>query len=264
MSVARARWAAIAAQLLLSVACGGGASPPPEPRTGGEIDLTRGSGAENVGFGLTAPALEPLDEGVAPAESAPSEPVAALRLDPAKVPVATSSNPSRGPADAAVVIQLWSDFECPFCARAVPTIAELERRFAGRLRIVWRNYPLPSHPHARLAARAALEAFAQRGSEAFWAMHDRIYRSAPSGLDEHVLERLARELGLDLARFSQAIRDGRHDAAIDRDMAAGDGAGIEGTPAFLVNDYYLMGLQPLEALSAVVEQAERDRARPAE
>ncbi|HEY6080516.1 MAG TPA: thioredoxin domain-containing protein, partial [Polyangiaceae bacterium] len=71
---------------------------------------------------------------------------------------------SRGKASAPVVIQVFSDFQCPFCKRVSPTLGELEQEFGGSLRIVWRHLPLPFHPHAQLAAEAAQEALAQRGS----------------------------------------------------------------------------------------------------
>jgi len=228
------------------------------PQTGGEIDLTgvKGMrGARPQAGGTSPDAAQNTPSGT---ETTVGE-VTVVRLDAAKVPAPLSSNPSRGPADAPVTVQLFSDFECPFCARALPSIAELERKFQGLVRIVWRNYPLPFHNHARLAARAALEAQAQRGDAAFWRMHDRIYERAESGLDEQVLDALARDLGLDISRFQAAVKDERHDAAIDRDVSAGDAVGIEGTPAFLVNDYYLMGLQPPGTLEAVVELALSDQ-----
>jgi len=247
---------ALVALLVLSAACGGGAPPPPR-LSSGPIDGTGEQGAHGE---LTPAERRPREQqaDTTTPETAGTE-ITVVRIDPARMQPPPATSPSRGPADAPVVVQLFSDFECPFCARALPAVHELERGFKGRVRIVWRNYPLPFHTHARMAARAALEAQAQRGNAGFWSMHDRIYEHAPNGLDERVLERLAGEIGLEPARFRAAIRDTRHDPAIDRDLAAGDALGIEGTPAFLVNDYYLMGLQPPGTLSAVAEQALRDR-----
>src|SRR5205814_7932970 len=74
-----------------------------------------------------------------------------------------ASAPSRGDAKAPVVIQEFSDFQCPFCKRAEPTLVELEKEFKGSIRIVWRHLPLPFHQHAELAAEAAEEVLAQKG-----------------------------------------------------------------------------------------------------
>ena len=113
------------------------------------------------------------------------------------------------------------------------------------------------HPRARPAARAALAAFNQGGSSAFWKLHDWLY-SARADLSDAGLSRAARELSLDVAKVEQAVRSSQFDPAIDADMAAGDAAGIEGTPATFINDYYLMGAFPASAYAVVIERALRE------
>src|SRR5262249_34471779 len=87
-------------------------------------------------------------------------------------PAITKDNPSKDTPKAPLTIQVFSDFQCPFCKRVLPTIAEIEKAFPGRVRIVWRNNPLPFHREARPAANAAMEAFVLGGNKAFWKYHD--------------------------------------------------------------------------------------------
>ena len=165
--------------------------------------------------------------------------------------------PSRGPANAPVVIQMFSDFQCPFCQRVQPTLAELEKKFPGRLRIVWRDLPLPFHSEARSAAAAAREAFAQKGSKGFWAMHDLMFENQqkPGGLAMPALETYAQTVGLDLTRFRAALANDRHAKAIDADLALAKATDITGTPSFVINGFYLSGAQPLTAFSRLVERS---------
>jgi len=163
--------------------------------------------------------------------------------------------PSLGAASARVTIQLFSDFQCPFCARLKPTLEAVLAAYPGRVRIVWRNYPLPFHADARPAAEAALEAQAQGGDSLFWQMHEKLFEN-PRALDRASLERYARELGLDVARFRQALDDHRHAAAIDADIAAADATGLSlGTPTCFVNGRAVQGAQPLDAFRAAVDRA---------
>jgi protein-disulfide isomerase len=173
------------------------------------------------------------------------------------VPAVPAQSPSRGPAGAKVTLQVFSDFECPFCVQTAPAIAAVERRYPDQLRVVWRNYPLPFHERARPAARAALEAFAEGGSTKFWALHDWLY-SPKADLSDVGLGKAAAVLELDAARVQAAARSPKYDAQIDADMAAGDAAGIEGTPAVFINDYYLMGARDENEYALVIARALRE------
>jgi protein-disulfide isomerase len=181
----------------------------------------------------------------------------AVRVPRKQVPAVTTQSPSRGPENAKVTLQIFSDFECPFCVQTAPAIAAVERRYPDQLRVVWRNYPLPFHERARPAARAALEAFAQGGNVKFWAMHDWLYGSR-ADLSDAGLQQAATQLSLDATRVVQAARSAQYDARIDADMAAADAAGIEGTPAVFINDYYLMGARHENEYALVVARALRE------
>ena len=181
----------------------------------------------------------------------------ATKLPHERVPPVSAQNPAKGPATAKVTLQVFSDFECPFCVRSAPTLDDVEERYHGRLRLVWRNYPLPAHERARPAARAALAAFAQGGSGQFWKFHDWLY-SPQADLSDAGLKQAAAKLALDPARFEQAVSTTQYDAQINADMAAGDTAGIEGTPAAFINDYYLMGARSEAEYTLVIERALRE------
>jgi protein-disulfide isomerase len=169
------------------------------------------------------------------------------------LPAPTAQNPSRGPSNAKITIQMFADFECPYCRRAMKTMEELEKRHPQQIRLVYRNLPLEFHTGARLGAAAALEAYAQRGSNGFWKMAGLLEADqddrAPLTRDD--LRSHAKTVGLDVARFERALNEGRHEAAIDADVSLATSLGIQGTPSFVVNGYYVPGAQPL----AVFERA---------
>lgn len=167
-------------------------------------------------------------------------------------------SPSRGPANAKVTVQIFADFQCPFCKRVNPTLTELDAAFPGKIRFVWRNLPLPMHANAPLAAEAAREAFAQKGSAGFWKMHDRMFENLgqdPDALERPAIDRYAASMGLDPRKFADALATRAHKAFVDAEVAAANAAGISGTPAFLVNDYFLSGAQPLGKFKKAVERA---------
>jgi protein-disulfide isomerase len=235
-----------------SVACerpgqAGAMGPPPRS---GEIDVTAPGGARWPGF-------EPEAAGEQPALTDADVERIATKLPHEKVPAVSAQNPAKGPANAKVTLQVFSDFECPFCVRAAPTLDDVEEQYHGRLRLVWRNYPLPSHERARPAARAALAAFAAGGNDQFWKFHDWLY-SPQADLSDAGLKQAATRLALDAARMEQAARSPELDAQISADMAAGDAAGIEGTPAAFINDYYLMGARSEAEYAIVIERALRE------
>lgn len=172
--------------------------------------------------------------------------------------------PVRGDPKAPIVIQEFSDFQCPFCQRVEPTLAALQSEFKGSIRLVWRHYPLPFHEHAHEAAEAAEEVRAQKGNDAFWAFHDSLFeaQSQPGGLERVNLDTLADKLGLDMTRFKAALDQHLHAARVDADMQAATRAGINGTPTFLIGDYLVSGAQPGPVFRRVIRRALADRKKP--
>jgi protein-disulfide isomerase len=147
-----------------------------------------------------------------------------------------------------VTVVLFSDFECPYCKKIEPTLDALEKEYPGKVRVVWKNFPLDMHPSARLAAAAALAAHTQGK---FWAMHDRLLENQEA-LDRPTLEGHARRLGLDPARF-QAALDSKA-AEVEADVKQGTSLGVTGTPTVFVNGRRVVGAHPLATFKALVEQ----------
>ena len=175
------------------------------------------------------------------------------------VPAPGKGNPGKGAAGGKVVVQMFSDFQCPFCARVKPTMDELIAAFPGKVRVVWRNNPLPFHAEAQLAAEAAMEAFAQQGEAGFWKMHELLFKdTSKQNLDRAALERHAASIGLDMAKFTAALDSGAHRAAVEADKKAAETAGITGTPGFVINGYFVSGAQPLAKFKRVVNLALRE------
>ena len=166
----------------------------------------------------------------------------------ARVPI--EGAPLHGAAEPLVTVVVFSDFECPFCSRLLPSVEQLLRAHPDEVRVAFRHFPLPFHQNARLAHAAAIEAFAQQGDAAFWRMHDRLFANQRA-LARSDLERYAGELGLDIGELRAALDDGRHYAVIATDIAIGQRAGVRGTPAAFVNGRPVRGAQPFEEFERV-------------
>ncbi len=166
------------------------------------------------------------------------------------------SSPFRGAANAKVVIQEFSDFQCPFCSRVEPIIDELLKAYPGKVKVVWRNLPLPMHPDAPLAAEAGREAYVQKGNDGFSKMRELLFKGQkePDGLKRNALEGYAAIVGLDLKKFNKALDEGTHKANVEADKKAANDAGVSGTPGFTVGPYFLSGAQPLAKFKKLVER----------
>lgn len=174
------------------------------------------------------------------------------------------SSPFRGAANAKVVIQEFSDFQCPYCNRVEPTIDELLKAYPGKVKVVWRNLPLPMHHDAPLAAEAAREAYVQKGNDGFSKMRELLFKGQKDtdGLKRNALEGYAAIVGLDLKKFNKALDDGTHKAAVEADKKAANDAGLSGTPAFTIGPYYLSGAQPLPKFKKLVERVLSEPVQP--
>ncbi len=163
----------------------------------------------------------------------------------------------RGPTDAPVTIMTFSDYQCPYCIRSEPVLAEVLSRYPEQVRLVHRHFPLETiHPFARPAAEAAMCADEQGR---FWEYHDAIF-ARQGRLEEGSFAEIGDELGLDGEALDLCIQERRYAAFVDEDFAAGRAAGVTGTPAFFVNGIALKGARDADELSRVVD-SELARAR---
>ena len=169
-------------------------------------------------------------------------------LEPPRTEVA-AEGPAKGPADAPVTIVEFSDFECPFCSRVVPTLDQVKANYGDKVRIVFRQYPLPMHPNAQKAAEASLCAHDQGK---FWELHDAMFADQ-KGLGVPQLKAKAQELGLDGEQFAQCLDSGKYEDEVKADLRAGTQAGVSGTPAMFINGQMVAGAVPYEQISAVID-----------
>lgn len=170
-------------------------------------------------------------------------------------PVDPDTDHIAGPVDAPLTLVEYGDFECPYCARATGVTHELRQRFGDRLRYVFRHLPLPDvHPHAVLAARAAVAAGAQGR---FWEMHDLLYRHQDK-LEFEDIAAYAIELGLDIERFLDAIDDEETAERVRADTASAEASGALGTPTFFVGDRRHTGPYDAETLARELEASGAD------
>jgi protein-disulfide isomerase len=168
------------------------------------------------------------------------------------MPVSEDRDHIQGPADAAVTLVEYGDYECPYCGAAYPIIKEVHARMGERLRFVFRNFPITtSHPHAELAAEAA-EAAASQGS--FWQMHDLLFENQRRLRDQD-LRAYAEKLGLDVGLFDKELAEEVHAARVREDFMSGVRSGVNGTPTFYINAARHDGSYEAEALLAALERA---------
>ncbi len=155
-----------------------------------------------------------------------------VRFDPAVVhTIDLGDAPSKGPANAPITIVEFADFQCPTCSLAVGVMDRLVEGYAPNVRVVFKNYPLPFHKQADLAARASVAAGKQNK---FWEMHHLMFQNH-SALQPEDLDRYAKTLGLDLERFHQDLASPEVKQSVERDHAQGDALKLKGTPSVYIN-----------------------------
>ena len=161
--------------------------------------------------------------------------------------------PQQGPDDALVTLVLFSEFQCPFCARVEPTVTRIVQEYGRDVRVVWMNNPLGFHPNAMPAAIAAMEAFEQGGNAKFWALHALLFEHQ-SDLSRPNIETYAQQAGLNMAQLRAALDNNEHQAVITAQQQLAQGLGASGTPSFFINGRNLRGAQPFEAFKAVIDE----------
>jgi protein-disulfide isomerase len=173
-----------------------------------------------------------------------------VSLEPPRLKVETANRPARGPADAPIEMIEFSDFECPYCLRANPTVNQVLSTYGDKIRFTYRHFPLGFHPDARPAAEAA-QCANEQGK--FWPYHDKLFAN-PGHLSPADLRQTAETIGLDMARFGQCVDTHKYKADVDADVAAGEAVGVDGTPAFFINGRMVSGAQPFELFKRVIDE----------
>ena len=161
----------------------------------------------------------------------------------------TDEDHAQGPADAAITLVQYGDYECPYTRLSRQSVHRLQREFPDSLRFVFRHFPLEEiHPHARAASVAAEAAVKQTD---FWTMHEYLFEHQ-NALEDADVRRYAVELGLDSDRFARDRTSPEVENRIDRDLASGERSGVPGTPTFFVNGIRHDGGYDLESLRSAI------------
>lgn len=166
-------------------------------------------------------------------------------------PPVSQDDHTEGPANAAVTVVEYGDYECPYCGEVEPWIKQIQHRMGDRMRFVFRNFPLSQHPYAEIAAEAA-EAAGAQGK--FWQMHDLLYQHQDA-LDPQDLVQYAQQIGLDVNEFSQALRSHAQRQRVQRDFQSGMESGVQGTPTFFINGAQYQGPLAEQAIAQAVQSA---------
>jgi len=199
-----------------------------------------------------------VDDNVKNAPKAPAAPAGGPPPDngaPVDIGPMLTNAPVRGAPNAPVTIVMFSDFQCPFCGRAEPTVKQIEDDYKGQVKVVWKNQPLPFHPNAMPAAKAAYAAYKQGK---FWEMHDKLFANQQA-LSPETYDKYAQELGLNMDKFHADINNPATEAAIKADSDQGTKAGASGTPTFFIDGRKLVGAQPIDQFKNVIDDELKKR-----
>jgi protein-disulfide isomerase len=166
-------------------------------------------------------------------------------------------DPVEGNANAPVTIVEFSDFQCPFCESFYTnTLQQIRKDYVdtGKVKLIFRDFPLSFHPHAQKSAEAA-ECANLQGK--YWEMHDKLFENQTSldNSSDYIsdLKRYAADLKLDTAKFNSCLDNGDTAAEISKDFNDGAAAGISGTPSFFINGQKIVGAQPYSAFKAAID-----------
>ena len=172
-------------------------------------------------------------------------------LDPPRYTVPTTKDdPVRGNPAAPIAIVEFSDYQCPFCARVNPTLAKIRETYGDRVKIVFKDYPLPNHPQAPKAAEAARCAGEQNK---YWEMHDAMFANQRA-LEVPSLKQSARAIGLDGAKFDSCLDSGKWEATIRAGSELGEQFGVNSTPTLYVNGRAVIGAMPFENFKQIIDE----------
>jgi protein-disulfide isomerase len=167
-----------------------------------------------------------------------------------RLDISDAGNPFMGAKDAKVTIIEFADYQCPFCARVVPTLVELVKKYDGKVRWVYRDFPLDFHPNAKPAAVVANCAGAQGK---YFEAHHFLYENT-NALSEDVYSRLVDSLKLDKAKFDACRKDPEQMKEVETDFAAGAEFGVNGTPAYFINGRKFSGGMGKADFERVIEE----------
>lgn len=167
-------------------------------------------------------------------------------------PVEVGNAPIAGGKDAKVTIVEFSDFQCPFCAKGADLLKEIKKKYGNKVKVAFKNFPLPFHNHAEQAAVAGLCANEQ-GVDYFWKMHDSMFANQEA-LDPEGLKKTAKAIGLKGDAFDKCLAENKYLAQVKADMEDGRKVKVKSTPTFFINGQLINGAQPMDVFAEIIDE----------
>lgn len=159
-----------------------------------------------------------------------------------------------GSSSAKVTVVEFGDYQCPACGQAYPITKQMLSDYSSRINFVFRNFPLPQHQNAMIAAEAAEAAGAQNK---FWQMHDKLYETqndwSESSKPLDMFNSYAKDLGLDLSKFDSEVTSNKYQSKIQQDIDDGNSLSIDATPTFFINGEKTTGVPSYDSLKQLLD-----------
>lgn len=199
----------------------------------------------------------PVTTGNVVNEGPGAQPTPGEQLPPqtGRVDVKIGDSPVKGKKDAPVTLVEFSDYQCPFCGRHYQqTYPQILKEYidSGKVKLVFKDFPLGFHENAQKSAEAARCVREQKGDEGYFKMHDKMFENQQNLVVDN-LKKFAREIGADGAKFDSCLDSGKFAKAVQEDMAYGSSIGVQGTPAFFVNGKLISGAVPYAQFKSVFD-----------
>ncbi len=171
-----------------------------------------------------------------------------------KLEFKTAGYPTWGNIKAPVTVIEFSDFQCPFCSRAVPVLEKIKKEYGpDKVKIVFRDMPIGGHKRAK---PASLAAHCANDQGKFWEYHDTLFQNQQK-LEDADFKQYAKDLALDLAKFNECYEKKKHEPLVDQSLKEAEQSGIQATPTFVINGVLLQGAQPFERFKEKIDRAIR-------
>lgn len=171
-----------------------------------------------------------------------NQPIATFNID--------RNNHIRGDFNAPITLVEFSDFECPFCVRHYPTLNKIFSDYEGKVRLVYKHFPLGFHPNAQKAAEAS-ECADEQGK--FWEYHDKLFDNFDLGYSVENFKKWAKDLGLNIGEFNGCLDSGKFAQKVQDDYQEGIEKGVDGTPATFVNGQLIGGALPYDSFKQIID-----------
>ena len=163
-----------------------------------------------------------------------------------------------GPKDAPITLVEFSDFECPFCKRGYQTVQELQKKYKGKIRFIYKHLPLSFHRQAMIASQY-YEAIRLQGNELATKFHDLVFenKSSLSSGGTKFLDKMAKDAGANLTKLKKDLEAEIVKNKIQDDMLEASKFGMQGTPGFIINGVPVKGAYPASHFVQIVEELKK-------